>query len=91
MAYFGITNVFILRACWPVKQSGPLILLRRDLDLMLGVECHSTKDYQSLMKKEVWKRMKGCQIGPMVMACGPLGVEAGWPGARVQCIWQSCR
>ena len=48
-----------------MKEYGSLILLQHDLDLTLGVECHSVKDYQSSMKEEVWKRMKGCRIGPM--------------------------
>ena len=90
-AYFGIANVFIPRACWLAKRSGPLICVCRDWDLTPEDECRSAKNYQLLMKEEVWKRMKGCQIGPTIMAFGPLGVRARWPGARAQCLWQSCR
>ena len=46
-AYFGIANICILHARWPAKESGLLILLRRGLDLTLGVECCLVKDYQS--------------------------------------------
>lgn len=54
---------------------------------MLGVECRSVKDYQSSMKEEVWKRMKGCQIGPIIMAYGPLRVRAGRPVAQAPWLW----
>ena len=90
-AYFRIANICILHSCWPVKEFGLLILLQRNWDLTHGIEIRLAKDYQPLMKEEVWRRMEGCWIGSVVMACGPLGARARWPRARALWPWQACR
>ena len=64
VAYFGITNVFIPRTCWPTKRSGSLICICHDRDLTFEVECHSAKGCQSLMKEEGREEDEGVSDWP---------------------------